>query len=77
MYFMKNSKKCPKCSSSRIIKIPGQVGPYGAGNNIPTRTFIPSFVKVTRYLCSNCGFSEEWIDEKKDIEKIEKKHGLL
>ncbi|WP_278281159.1 hypothetical protein [Clostridium sp. BSD9I1] len=29
-----------------------------------------SAVKVTRYLCCDCGYSEEWIDDKKDIEKI-------
>ena len=28
-----------------------------------------SVVKVNRYICCNCGFSEEWIDEE-DIETI-------
>ena len=28
-----------------------------------------SAVKVNRYICCNCGFTEEWID-KEDINKI-------
>lgn len=31
---MKNTKKCPKCQSSDIVKIKGECGPYGRGNNI-------------------------------------------
>lgn len=76
---MKNKKTCPKCSSSDLICIPGQVGALGAGNNIPagsgiTGITIFSAVKVTRYLCGQCGFSEEWIDDPKDIEKIREKY---
>ena len=74
---MKNSKQCPKCSSKKIIRIPGKVGAFGVGNNILMGAFVFNAVKITRYLCSNCGFSEEWIDEKKDIEKLEKKYNLF
>ncbi|NOQ37530.1 hypothetical protein GQ472_01450 [archaeon] len=73
---MKNSKQCPKCSSRKIIRIPGKVGTWGTGNNILMGTFVKNAVLITRYLCGNCGFSEEWIDEKKDIEKLEKKYQL-
>ncbi|MCK4997638.1 hypothetical protein KAS08_05010 [Candidatus Pacearchaeota archaeon] len=71
---MKNSKQCPKCSSKKIIRIPGKVGGFGVGNNIMLGATVFSAVKITRYLCSNCGFSEEWIDEKKDIEKLKEKY---
>jgi predicted RNA-binding Zn-ribbon protein involved in translation (DUF1610 family) len=71
---MKNTKKCPKCSSNDIIIIPGEAGAYGTGNNIPTGWTILSAVKVTRYLCLNCGFSEEWIDTREDREKLRKKY---
>ena len=27
-------------------------------------------IGVTRYICRDCGFTEEWIDSKDDIEKI-------
>ena len=49
---MKNTKKCPKCSSNDIMIIPGQVGSYGTGNNIPMGGLtMRSYVKVARYLC--------------------------
>ena len=70
---MKQSNTCPKCSSREIIRIPGQVGPYGSGNNITIGIF--SAVVVTRYLCAQCGYSEEWVDKPEDIAKIRKAFG--
>lgn len=66
---MKNTNTCPKCGSRDILKIPGYTGAYGSGNNIPL-TF--STVKVHRYLCCNCGFSEEWVNVE-DIPRLENK----
>ena len=51
------------------------MGAYGAGNIIPVGMMIFSSVKVTRFLCSRCGYSEEWIESPADIEKIRKKYG--
>jgi predicted RNA-binding Zn-ribbon protein involved in translation (DUF1610 family) len=61
---MKKSHKCPKCNSESILRIPGTVGSYGVGNNIRASFF--SHVRVTRYLCSDCGYSEEWVDSPTD-----------
>ncbi len=72
---MKSNQICPKCKSMDIIKIPGETGAYGAGNNISIGWTSFSSVGVTRYLCANCGFSEEWIDEKDNIVQIKKKYG--
>ena len=69
---MKNSNKCPKCGSSDIIKIPGHAGAYGSGNNIMVGMTIKSTVPVDRYLCADCGYSEEWVDTDY-IDKIKKK----
>jgi len=71
---MKNTKICTKCNSKEILRIPGEVGVYGVGNNIVIGKTIFNAVKVTRYLCCECGFSEEWIDNKSDIEKIHNKY---
>lgn len=32
-------------------------------------------VKVTRFVCLACGFSEEWIESKGDLQEIKKKFG--
>ena len=68
---MKLTGKCPKCESSDLIQIPGQIGAYGSGNNVPLGLF-KSPVKVTRFLCGKCGFSEEWIDSGEEIERLRK-----
>ena len=66
---MKNTKICPKCNSSDIVRIDGYSGPYGTGNNIMTKNTIFSTVNVNRYICCECGYTEEWID-REDIEKV-------
>lgn len=68
---MKNTKICPKCNSSDIVRIDGYAGAYGTGNNVMTGLSVFSAVNVNRYICCNCGFTEEWIDEK-DIGRITK-----
>lgn len=70
---MKNKNTCPKCGSREICRIPGWVGAYGSGNNIPVSFF--GKAKVARYLCRNCGYTEEWVEERKDIERLAKKYG--
>lgn len=67
---MKNTKKCPECDSQNTIRIPGNVGPYGVGTNIIVGITTIGAVKVTKYMCCECGYLEEWVDDKKDIEKI-------
>lgn len=73
---MKNTKMCLKCNGNKIIRIPGQTGVYGVGNNVPVGGF-KGTVNVTRYLCCNCGYTEEWIDNEKDIKKLEEKYEAL
>src|SRR5439155_974335 len=59
---MKTTKKCSKCGSSDILRIPGPQ-PFGG---------FWTAVKVSRYVCASCGFIEDWIDEKKDMAKLKK-----
>ena len=68
---MKNSKHCPKCGGSNIVRIDGYTGTYGTGNNVMVGTSIFSAVKVDRYICCTCGFTEEWIDTE-ELSKVEK-----
>lgn len=68
---MKMTKICPKCQNTDILLIEGTVGAYGIGNNIPASAF--RYAKVNRYLCTRCGYSEEWIN-REDIERLKKKY---
>lgn len=71
-HIMKNTHICPKCGVSKILKVPGSVGAYGAGNNIQVGLTNFSAVLVHRYICCSCGYTEEWIDLD-DIPTLEKK----
>ena len=68
---MKFSNVCPKCGSDHILMVPGDVRSYGAGNNIMTGGTIFSAVKVDRYICVSCGFTEEWI-RREELDKLGK-----
>lgn len=70
---MKNTEISPKCQANDIVRIPGKVGAYGVGNNIIMGVATFNAIKVTRYLCGTCGFSEEWIDDRRDLEKLKNK----
>lgn len=70
---MKNTGRCSKCQHEDLLRIEGQSGAYGAGNNIPVGWTVWSSVNVTRFLCTGCGFSEEWIEQPDDIAKLVKK----
>ena len=67
---MKNSGQCTKCRSTDIARREGKVGPHGSGNHIITGITVFSAVMVTRYICLNCGFTEEWIEGENELEKI-------
>ena len=65
---MKNTKICPKCQSANIVRIDGYDGGYG-GVFMTGLTIFSESVYVNRYICCDCGFTEEWIDEE-DIKKV-------
>ena len=69
---MKFTKHCSKCQSNDIVRIPGTPQSHGFGNNIKTGITIFSAILVTKYLCCNCGYIEDWIDSPQDIEKAKK-----
>ena len=71
---MKRTHICPKCNGAEIIRVEGNAGAYGSGNNIQTGWSNFSAVLVHRYVCYSCGYSEEWIDTE-DIAKLKKKFG--
>ncbi len=69
---MKTTNTCPKCGGRDIIRVPGKSGAYGVGNNIQVGATVFSAVLVNRYICCECGYSEEWIDQE-DLAKLKKK----
>ena len=73
---MKNNKCCPKCNGKEIILVPGFVRPYGLINYIRVDMYNLTPVTVDRYVCCECGYSEEWVT-KEDIDKLKDKYEYL
>lgn len=69
---MKNSKICPKCNSDEIIIVPGKRIPAENGRNIMIGSSVFSSALFDRYVCSDCGYSEEYFDEN-EIKKLKDK----
>jgi predicted RNA-binding Zn-ribbon protein involved in translation (DUF1610 family) len=68
---MKNTNTCPKCGKHDIVRFDDFAGAYGSGNHVMTGSTVFSAVNVNRYICLDCGFTEEWIDTC-DLDKVEK-----
>ena len=68
---MKNTCKCPKCQSSSICRIVPSGGDSDAGG-ISIGLF--NYTLPTIFLCSDCGYVEQWVEDERDLAKIFKKY---
>ena len=62
---MKNSGNCPKCKSNNISEIKSD----SLGTRISTGAF--TIASASYYVCCQCGYAEEWVTDKKDLEKYQ------
>jgi predicted nucleic-acid-binding Zn-ribbon protein len=65
---MKSTGMCPKCSSKKIATIPSELGTY---NVIKVGMF--GFAKLTRYICTSCGYLEQYVADEKSIVSLRQK----
>ncbi len=72
---MKKTNKCPKCGSTQLIVVPGKNAPAESGRFVMTGLTTTSAVLFDRYVCSECGYSEEYFD-KENTKKLIKKFGI-
>jgi len=56
---MKHTYQCPKCESIDVIKIEGQR--FNQNQIISLTKWAVSSAVLDRFLCTNCGYTEEWI----------------
>lgn len=54
-------------AGSQIVRVPDRPGRYASGNNIYTSRF-ENFGKipVIRYVCTDCGYTETWVENEAD-----------
>ena len=67
---MKNTKSCPKCGSTDIVRIPDNLNRHASGNNIYTSTYtLFGKIPVIRYVCCSCGYAENWVENEEELEE--------
>lgn len=54
---MKNSFQCPKCNSTEVVEVLGQ---RFSQQNVPLNTWQTKIGIQDRYICCNCGYTEEY-----------------
>lgn len=68
---MKNTRRCPKCSSQDIVRVPDNPNRHASGNNIYTSMFtLMKKIPVIRYVCCECGYVEDWVENQRERNEI-------
>ena len=57
---MKNSKTCPKCGSTRILRVEDGM----KEGNVSLRLDWFNIIPVARFVCTDCGYAESWVDNR-------------
>jgi predicted nucleic-acid-binding Zn-ribbon protein len=73
---MKLTGACPKCRCQDIVRVPGEPPANHVGNFIGAGGLLGNLVSipVTRFVCCTCGYSEEWIDSRTDLKKLQERY---
>jgi predicted nucleic-acid-binding Zn-ribbon protein len=69
---MDQKNKCAKCSSSdllRVPSIPGEPPSIVVGERAMHK------VAVAKFVCADCGYIEEWVEDISDLEKLRREYG--
>ena len=65
---MKNSGECPKCGSTFVARKRGSpVLNSWSRVSVNLRSLD---IWITKLICTECGFIEEWIENKNDLKKF-------
>ncbi len=65
---MKSTGICPKCSSKKLAIIKSEFGTY---NQIKIDKY--DLVNLTRYICSTCGYIEQYVADEESLTYLQKK----
>ena len=72
---MKNTKRCPKCSSQKIVCVPDDAHRYLANSICITKFAVVKRIPVARYVCCDCGYVENWVETQSGRDEIKRTFG--
>ena len=72
---MKNTKRCPVCGSTDVIRVPDDAHRYLSNGIFLTRALMVKRIPVARYVCRSCGYLEDWVEHQAEREEIARAWG--
>ena len=73
---MMQTHRCPKCGSEDILRVPDNPSRHASGNNIYTSSVtLFGKIPVIRYVCLRCGYVENWVEQRGQLEEIGRAFG--
>lgn len=67
---MKNTDTCPKCGSRDIVRVPDDAHRYLANSICITKLVTVERIPVARYVCCGCGYVENWVETRGELDRI-------
>ena len=58
---------CVRCGSSELIEVPSTPGDH---SHIVTGNRVLQAVRITTYVCTDCGCVEQWVNGKEDLGRL-------
>ena len=72
---MKNTRRCPKCSSQNIVRVPDDAHRYLANSIAITKIAWVKRIPVVRYVCCDCGYVENWVETQGELNNLKHTFG--
>ena len=72
---MKNNAVCPKCGSHIVVRVPDDAHRYLANSICITKLVTVERVPVARYVCCDCGYVENWVEDPASLQAIRTRFG--
>ena len=72
---MKNTKRCPVCGSTDVIRVPDDAHRYLSNGIFLTRALMVKRIPVARYVCHDCGYLENLVENQHERDEIKRAWG--
>jgi predicted nucleic-acid-binding Zn-ribbon protein len=64
---MRSRPRCAKCRDVALLAVPATPGQH---SHIVSGERVLHTVTVTTYVCTRCGYVEQWVDDEQDLLKL-------
>lgn len=70
---MKRTHACPKCGCTQIVHVPASQWLFARGGNAYLGLHLGEKVLISKYICTGCGYVENWAERPQDLAALRKK----